>query len=52
VPALGSIESTKLTAADLDASYGALLKQGLHTLAVRKCHAVLSAALRQAEKWG
>lgn len=52
VPALGSIELTKLTAADLDAFYGALLKQGLHPLSVRKCHAVLSAALHQAEKWG
>jgi integrase len=52
VPALGSIELTKLTAAELDAFYGALLKQGLHPLSVRKCHAVLSAALYQAEKWG
>jgi integrase len=52
VPALGSFELTKLTAADLDAFYGALLKQGLHPLSVRKCHAVLSAALHQAEKWG
>jgi integrase len=52
VPALGSIELTKLTAADLDAFYGALLKQGLHPLSVRKCHAVLSAALHQAEEWG
>jgi len=52
VPALGSIELTKLTAADLDAFYGALLKKGLHPLSVRMCHAVLSAALHQAEKWG
>jgi integrase len=52
VPALGSIELTKLTAADLDAFYGSLLKQGLHPLSVRKCHAVLSASLHQAEKWG
>jgi integrase len=52
MPALGSIELTELTAADLDAFYGALLKQGLHPLSVRKCHAVLSAALHQAEKWG
>lgn len=52
VPALGSIELTKLTAADLDAFYGALLKQGLHPFSVRKCHAVLSAALHQAEEWG
>ena len=52
VPALGSIELSKLTAADLDAFYGAPLKQGLHPLSVRKCHAVLSASLHQAEKWG
>jgi integrase len=52
VPALGWIEVTKLNAADLDAFYGALIRQGLHPLSVRKCHAVLSAALRQAEKWG
>jgi integrase len=52
VPALGSIELTKLTAADLDVFYGSLLKQGLHPLSVRKCHAVLSASLHQAEKWG
>jgi integrase len=52
VPALGSIEVTKLGPADLDASYGGLLHQGLHPLSVRKCHAVLSASLHQAEKWG
>jgi integrase len=52
VPALGWIEVTKLNAADLDTFYAALIKQGLHPLSVRKCHAVLSAALHQAEKWG
>jgi integrase len=52
VPALGWIEVTKLTAADLDTFYGALIRQGFHPLSVRKCHAVLSAALHQAEKWG
>jgi len=51
-PALGRIEVTKLTAADLDAFYADLLAQGLHPLSVRKCHAVLSAALRQSVKWG
>jgi integrase len=51
-PALGWIEVTKLTAADLDAFYGTLIRQGLHPLSVRKCHAVLSSALHQAEKWG
>lgn len=38
VPALGSIELTKLTAADLDAFSGALPKQGLHLLSVGKRH--------------
>src|ERR1019366_2489454 len=52
VPGLGNLEVTKLTASDLDAFYGGLLRQGLHPLSVRKCHAVLSAALHQAEKWG
>jgi integrase len=52
VPALGWIEVTKLTPADLDVFYGTLIRQGLHPLSVRKCHAVLSAALHQAEKWG
>jgi integrase len=52
VPALGWIEVTKLTAADLDVFYGALIRQGFHPLSVRKCHAVLSAPLHQAEKWG
>jgi integrase len=52
VPALGNLEVTKLSAAELDAFYGALSRQGLHPLSVRKCHAVLSAALHQAEKWG
>ena len=52
VPALGWIEVTKLNASDLDAFYGSLIRQGLHPLSVRKCHAVLSASLHQAEKWG
>jgi len=52
VPALGWIEVSKLTAADLDAFYGDLLRQGLKPLSVRKCHAVLSAALHQADRWG
>ena len=51
-PALGHLKVTDLTAADLDAFYAGLLRQGLQPLSVRKCHAVLSAALHQAEKWG
>ncbi|MHB1518183.1 MAG: hypothetical protein ACYCVN_11115 [Acidimicrobiales bacterium] len=41
VPALGPTDVTKLTAADLDASCGVLLREGLHPLSVQKCHAVL-----------
>jgi integrase len=52
IPALGWIEVTKLNAADLDTFYSVLIRQGLHPLSVRKYHAVLSAALHQAEKWG
>jgi integrase len=52
VPALGHVVVVKLTAADLDAFYAGLLRRGLKPLSVRKCHAVLSAALRQAVKWG
>ncbi|MGH9158281.1 MAG: tyrosine-type recombinase/integrase [Acidimicrobiales bacterium] len=52
VPALGYVSVAKLTATQLDGFYAALLKRGLHTLSVRKCHAILSAALRQAVRWG
>ena len=52
VPVLGHVVVAKLTAAELDAFYARLLKSGLKPLSVRKCHAILSAALRQAVKWG
>ncbi|MGH9153894.1 MAG: site-specific integrase [Acidimicrobiales bacterium] len=52
VPALGHVRLGKLTAADLDRFYAALLKRGLTPLSVRKCHAILSAALRQGVRWG
>ncbi len=52
VPALGHIDVAKLSAADLDGFYAALLARGLKPLSVRKCHAVLSASLRQAVRWG
>lgn len=51
-PALGHVRVSKLTAAELDTFYAALLKRGLNPLSVRKCHAILSAALRQAMRWG
>ncbi len=52
LPALGHVEVVKLTAADLDAFYSSLLSRGLKPLSVRKCHAILSTALRQAVRWG
>lgn len=52
LPALGHLEVSKVTAADLDAFYASLLARGLNPLSVRKCHAILSAAMRQAVRWG
>jgi integrase len=40
-----------LTALDLDRFYAALLEEGLAPATVRQVHAILSAALHQAEKW-
>ncbi len=51
-PALGHVEVAKLRASDLDTFYAALIGEGLNPLTVRKYHAVLSASLRQAVKWG
>ena len=51
-PALGSIMLTKLTARDLDAFYGGLIAEGTSPAMVMHHHRVISAALRQAEKWG
>ena len=52
VPAVGHIRVDRLTASDLDAFYASLLKKGLNPLSVRKCHAIISAALHQALRWG
>lgn len=52
VPALADVRVDKLTGADLDAFYARLLAKGLNPLSVRKCHAILSASLRQAIRWG
>jgi hypothetical protein len=48
VPALGDLQLAQLSAADIDAFYAKLLKDGLNPLSVRKCHAILSASCRQA----
>jgi len=52
VPRLGAIRIDRLGPADLDHYYATLTKSGLKPLTVRKSHAVLSAALHQAVKWG
>ena len=52
VPRLGSIRIDRLGPADLDHFYATLAKTGLKPLSIRKAHAVLSAALHQAVKWG
>ncbi len=51
-PALGKIQLRKLNPAQLDAFYRGLIAEGLAPTTVRHCHATLSAALRQAVKWG
>jgi integrase len=41
----------KLTASDLDRLYAKLTARGLKATSVRRIHAVIGAALRQAERW-
>ncbi len=51
-PMLGHYEVGKLGAADLDGFYARLKKDGLADPTIHHYHACLSAALRQAMKWG
>ncbi|MGH9059319.1 MAG: tyrosine-type recombinase/integrase, partial [Acidimicrobiales bacterium] len=51
-PQLGTKRIDRLTGADLDAFYARLAKRGLGPLSIRKSHAILSASLNQALKWG
>lgn len=51
-PSLGRIDLRRLTGRDLDRFYAQLMARGLAMASVRRRHAVLSAALRQAVKWG
>jgi integrase len=51
-PALGDVRLSKLGPAKLDATYRAWLDDGLSPATVHKYHCILSAALRQAVKWG
>jgi integrase len=51
-PALGSVPLNKLGAETLDRCYAAWTSSGLASATVRQYHAILSAALHQAVKWG
>ncbi len=52
VPALGHQNIDRLTGADIDAFYAALAEKGRKPTTIRKSHAILSASLRQAVRWG
>lgn len=49
---VGRVRLAKLTAQHLDVAYREWLDEGLHPTSVHHIHAVLSAALNQAVKWG
>lgn len=50
-PELGHVKLNKLTARQLDALYAKLTAKGNKPTTVRRVHALLSAALHQAERW-
>lgn len=52
LPALGAVPLEELTARHLDAFYAALEDDGLSPATIRQVHAIMSAALKQARKWG
>ena len=51
-PTLGQIRLSRLTALDIDRLYAKLRKRGLAPASIRQIHAILRAALHQAERWG
>lgn len=51
-PALGKVKLSKLTARDLDKLYATLKEKGNKPATVRRVHALIGAALHQAERWG
>jgi Phage integrase, N-terminal SAM-like domain len=51
IPELGSIQLRSLTARHLDALYAKLTAKGNKATTVRRVHALVGAALHQAEKW-
>jgi integrase len=50
-PELGKLKLSKLTARDLDALYAKLTAKGNRATTVRRVHALIGAALHQAERW-
>ena len=50
-PELGRIKLSRLTALDLDRLYSKLTAKGNKATTVRRAHALVSAALHQAERW-
>ena len=52
IPAIGSVRLDKLTASQLDALYASLTAKGNKPATVRRVHALIGAALHQAERWG
>jgi len=52
IPAIGSVRLDKLTASQLDKLYASLTAKGNKPGTVRRCHALIGAALHQAERWG
>jgi len=51
LPAIGSVRLSKLTASHLDALYASLTASGNKPTTVRRVHALIGAALHQAERW-
>jgi integrase len=51
-PLLGDIRLDRLAPDTIDAAYGRWLEEGLSPASVHALHAILSAALRQAVRWG
>ncbi len=51
-PRLGKVPLTALTAKHLDDLYGAMKASGKSTKTIRNHHAIISAALHQAVRWG
>jgi integrase len=50
-PEVGKLKLSKLTARDLDALYAKLTAKGNKATTVRRVHALIGAALHQAERW-